>query len=422
MTQEFRCLLQLTGAAALGTAAAEPDVSVDWMAVYRLAQQHQVQHLLAYTLRESPDLTCPANIREKLKKELRSAASINYLRTYGMLQLMEEMRAAGMRPVLLKGSSLAPYYAARECRISTDTDIWIAPADEMRAYALLREKGFRVNERGKTGHHAFCQHAELGILELHTLLYDEIVEEIWFGKKDGSEFIREDFVRIDTEDGSYEVLGYTDYLLFLTLHLVKHFIISGMSIRMLLDVALFWSKNRERIDWLRYWAVVDRLQYRKLVYCVLSIAVRYCGFDAGDFPGLKSVPEEQILQVVDDLEQGGWLGENDKEHRNDGKREYNRYLLMKDKSWLEYRLFMLGWEYGNIRLLFPSRTSMIEKYPYLKEKPWLMPAAWLHRLVVRGGSAIRRGALKSKWAAGSKEMSDAGSRRIELFRQLGMMK
>lgn len=422
MTREFRYLLRLTGLSAVGAEASEPAADIDWERVCVLAKEQTVQHLVAYALKKAPQLSCPMEIRQRLYKEMRVAATVNSVRVHGMLQILDEMRKNEFRPVLLKGWSLAPYYAAKECRISTDTDIWIERKDEIRAFEFLRSKGFSVEERAEKGHHSVCYHPDLGLLELHTLFYDEIVEEVWFGKRDGTEFIKEDFVLINTADGTYEVLGDTDYLIFLALHLIKHFIISGISIRMLLDVALFYAKNKEGINLERFWETINRLKYTTLMNCILRIAIEYCGFSPEDFPGIGNATPAQIEAVLDDLEQGGWLGEKEKEQRNDGKREYNKYQLMKGKTELESRLYMLRWEYGNFRLLFPSKTSMIERYPYLKSNPFLLPIAWMHRLFVRGTRAIKNGALVPKWSGSSRKISPEGQKRIELFRQLDLMK
>ena len=35
-----------------------------------------------------------------------------------------------------------------------------------------------------------------------------------------------------------------------------------------------------------------------------------------------------------------------------------------------------------MKRLFPSAKSIESRYTYLQDKPWLLPAAWVHRLII----------------------------------------
>ena len=422
MTNEFKALMQLVGAAAQGKALQKLPDDLDWARIERLANEQAVQTLLGYALRLSPALDCPAELRESLVSQMRQEAFSNHAWKHSTLQLLAEMNAAGIPALLIKGYALADCYAAPDCRMSGDVDVLIDLKDEKRACAFMKAQGFCVEHRWTYGHHDVCRHPQLGCVELHVMLYDEIVEDVWFGRMDGREFVSESAIEVATQDGSYRTLGYTDHMIFLMLHLIKHFIMTGMSLRMMLDVALFFSHNAERIDSARFWKMMESLKYGTIAQSILWAMVRYCGIDATSIPGLCEVCPKQVGMILDDLENGGWLGKIDEKAREEGWYEYNRRLLMKNRSKAQYLLFMLRWKLGvYLKALFPSRKTLAIRYPCVQKSALLIPLVWLHRLIFRGSRAVKKGALTTYIITDEKKIGTSAQERVQMFKNLGMM-
>lgn len=422
MTNEFKALMQLVGAAAQGKALQKLPDDLDWARIERLANEQAVQTLLGYALRLSPALDCPAELRESLVSQMRQEAFSNYAWKHSTLQLLAEMNAAGIPALLIKGYAVADCYAAPDCRMSGDTDLLIEPKNEKRACAFMKANGFSVERRWTNGHHDVCRHPQLGCVELHVMLYDEIVEDVWFGRMDGREFVSESAIEVATQDGSYRTLGYTDHMIFLMLHLIKHFILTGMSLRMMLDVALFFSHHAERIDSVRFWKMMESLKYGTIAQSILWAMVRYCGIDATSIPGLCAACPKQVGMILDDLENGGWLGKIDEKAREEGWYEYNRQLLMKNRSKAQYLLFMLHWKIGAyLKALFPSRKTLAIRYPCVQKSVIVIPFAWVHRLIVRGSRAVKEGALTTYIITDEKKIGTSAQERVQMFKNLGMM-
>lgn len=422
MTQEFRQMLQLAAIGATEHSIEVDCTDIDWKKVIAVAKKQKVDCYVAYALKNNKDLPCPAEIRDPLIKEARSLVFSNALHRSAIIKLMEEMEAAGIHAVLLKGYAICDCYALPESRTSSDADIWVDPKDEDRACEFMRKQGFTVDPRWKNGHHAVCHHPALGCVELHVILYDEIVEDVWFGKMDGSEYVRDSHMLIESEDGKYYTLGYTDHFIFLALHMIKHFILSGLTLQMMLDVALYFKKHAEKIDTDRVWNTISSLHYDKLFNCILWAMVQYCGFSKTDFPGICSEASEQVETILDDLEEGGWMGYADKAAREDGWKEYNRQILMKNKSKLQYWLYMLRWNMGlYMKALFPTKQALAVRYPYILKHPFLLPYAWLHRLIFRGSKAVKNGALTNYIVSDEQHTSSTGKERIKMFQNLNML-
>lgn len=425
MTKEFKTLLCIASAGARGCEP-EPGVikDLDLKKNLKLAQEHSVLELVLLALRKcrNEDTSCVLN-REQLFK-LRQAISVNSVKKQSMIALIQEMEAAGIPVLLVKGYAVGEYYGYPESRVSTDTDLLISPEDEKKACEFLASKGFSVTQRWSNGHHATTHHEFYGFIEVHVRLYDELIEEIWFGRDMSSGFVMEASLPVYSRDGLYHTLGVTDHLLFLTLHMVKHFILSGISIRMILDIALYISKNINRIDFDRFWSTLCNLKYNQLIQCILWAAVKYCGFAKADFPGLDPSFEDslKVEQVLADLEAGGFLGNQTKTESKVGWLEYNRQIIMQDKGQFGYIAYMLWFKIkGYLRSLFPGKEQLTEYYPYVLQKAWLIPYAWMHRLVFRGIRRLLSGETTAWIVDDQVQLSGKAKKRVQLFRELGFL-
>ena len=421
MTHEFEYMLQLVAVGACGHPLRMDCTDAEWNKVIAAAKAQKVDCYLAYGLKRNRALSCPPELRDPLIRDSRALMVSNALHRSAIIRLLQDMETAGIHAVLLKGYAISGCYHIPEYRTCADADIWVNPKEEKRACAFLESQGFTVRPRWKNGHHAVCKHPMLGCVELHVILYDEIIEDIWF-KMDSSEFVTEPHIPVHTEDGSYYTLGYTDHLIFLVLHMIKHFIEAGLSVQMMLDVALFYQKNAYRIDSDRLWRTVSSLRYGTLLQSILWAMILHCGFRPEDFPGICPDAPEQVTAILDDLEAGGWLGKNDMREREQGWYAYNRQIMISDKSKAYYWKYMLKWKldlYCNA--LFPKAELLEEKYPYIRSKPFLIPFAWLHRIIFRGFRKIGRKTIPSYTITDESKVSTAGQARIQLFRSLDMI-
>lgn len=422
MTQEFQALMKLATAGSLGSRVASIPEDVNWVKVEKLAQDHGVQPLVGYALKLSPALSCPEEVRKRMIGDMRQTAFSNHAWKNSTLQLISEMRSEGIPVLLIKGYSLASCYAAPDCRLSGDTDLLISSEYENRALKFLETKGFHVKPRWQHWHHAVCEHPVIGCVELHVQLYDEFVEDIWFKKVDGKKFICEEPITVRMDGYEYATLAPTDHLLFLILHLVKHFIMAGMSLRMMMDVVLFFAKNASYIDSERIWTTIDALGFREIVQSIIYAVTQNSDLDVTQVPGCKHPDPKHVELLLDDLEKGGWLGSNDKQARLESGNEYNRQMITQEKGKVAYYCYMAYLKVSRVAFaLFPPYKVLAKQYPYLKRCPILLPLAWGQYVVYRVKQAAQRKFLTRGVAKNEASMSNAGAERVELFRKFGML-
>jgi hypothetical protein len=98
-------------------------------------------------------------------------------------EIVTRLRAAGIRPILLKGPSLATWlYADGTPRPYTDTDLLVSPRDHPEAERMLAELGF---ERGRSGWQevsfAWRRVGDGSLVDLHSSLFgvEATPEKLW---------------------------------------------------------------------------------------------------------------------------------------------------------------------------------------------------------------------------------------------------
>jgi len=412
---------QLIAWAAMG-AAGHPVAcaDADWPELVRLAAQQHVLPLIACAVKHAKDETCPPQIREMLDGIVRRTSAEQMIRRQRILCLMKRMEEAGMDVLMLKGYAVAADYAHPECRDSADVDLLIDAGQEKKAITFLKAQGFSVEPRAVTSQHVVCVHPQYGKLELHVSLYAELVREVWFCNT--QTLVCEQPVLISTPDGACKALGYTDHLIFLTLHMIKHFIEGGLTIRMMLDIALFFSHHAQRIDAGRFWKAMRDLQYETLVNSILWLMIRDAGFSKACFPGIAQQAPEQMDELLNDLALGGYMGALQKESRYDAGMEYNRRRMLRKKNAMQYRAYMLRWKIRTAgKYMFMSYERLAGVYPWMRKAAALYPFVFLYQAFAYPVSKIRSGIMKTEVRCELTKMNPEARKRVALFEALNML-
>ena len=417
--QDFYKLISLISFGASGNTYSG---SIDnWEYVCRIATEQAVLPLLGCALINDAKLECPEVYRNHILAAMRDVSSKNIIRRQRITNLLQELEMQGFHVALLKGYALADCYEYPECRCSVDTDILVLPEEEKAVCDFLRQKEFVVDKRNPVSHHTVCRHKKYGMLEVHVELYDEIVEDVWFQAKCG-EIVQELPIRVVNSNGSYTTLGHTDHLIFIVLHMIKHFISNGLSLGMMLDVALYWKKHQQAIDTQRVWQLLDLLSYTTVFSCILWSLVHYAGFNETDFTGLQPINDKLVTLVLSDLEAGGRMGVKENTVRENSAFVYNRLVMLRDKNRLQYYAYMLRWKLKGIwSALFPTREHLAKAYPCVVEHPWLAPMAWMHRLVFRGVKALQKEKAAKQIQTEATSVTEEVNRRVDMFMDLGMV-
>ena len=95
-------------------------------------------------------------------------------------------------------------------------------------------------------------------------------------------------------------------------------------------------------------------------------------------------------------------------------------MLKKMKPW-EYNLKMFLWQHASLRHIFPDKKEMLKLYPWLDNRMWLLPIAWLYRLIFGGTKRFLDGNATKRIVSDKSKISASGQKRVEMFKELNML-
>lgn len=392
MTESFKNMLYLFGAGATGRDIKINGSELNTDEIRRLAIEQGV-----WTVVYEP-LSRAANA-EKYRMEFLSAVSKSIQSknfTFGILQRLNEK---GLKCCIIKGAAVASLYAAPDCRISSDTDILIDPADEQKILGFLAQNGYTVEKREKNDHHAKAYHPVGGLLEIHVRLYSVPTEKLIL---DGLDLYSEPWRKIEIEGSSFYTLGINDSLMYLTAHYIKHLVNEGGGVRQMMDLLLYIEKNKALIDFEKYNDTLKKLRYDRLIDTVKTVGAKYWGFD---YP----MPDEILAdKILSDSEQGGIFGFGTDERNG----FYKAYCKQRHRKSLQSKYILnVKAESGIFRKLFPTKKSM-QQLGYNADNPVRLGGAYIHRFY----RLLTKGRLKPE----NKSSSGCGER-LELMKELDMI-
>jgi hypothetical protein len=410
MTENFKNMLYLFSCGARNKKAVNiKDINFDEL--YRCAKIHGVWQFVYLAIKDIAADDVVLTWRNEILLQLFNVSK-KRLMINKCLVLLEKNN---IDYCVLKGETLAQLYCEPDCRISSDTDILIDKRNEKKALNIMKSNGFIIVPRNAMNNQTVCWHPDAGTIEFHISINTDIMDKIWFNNMVYEEEERRIF---EKEGFSYKILGITDGLIYVTLHFIKHFINKAAGTRMIMDVLLYMENYYDRINWNRFWKLMGNLKYTTFINVILSIGKEYLGIDF-----MESADESVLAEkVLTDIEEGGNVGfksiENKGFYKIYTKKRYERY-----NKW-SYNLYMKKITiFRFFYNLFPNRTNMQKEYRYLTGKGYLLPVAWLHRIIklligiAKGEKSFKNYISQGKTLANN----DIIIKRMDLIRELDMI-
>ncbi len=363
-------------------------------ALLSLAQRQMVLPLVLEACRDSRtvlELPMLPEIR------VRACASVAHQMVYDRQtrELLCAAYEAGFTPLVLKGVMCRRIYPAGSLRPSSDEDFYLRPEEFQGFCRFMTEQGFSRADDGpadakepgercysseKTGlcvelHPCFFS-KEKAFARVETALSDAYERRTWYdcdgrvcdtvasllrarkprndGKRTASLF----------QDKLCLSLSPTDHLFYLLAHAYKHFLYSGFGIRQVLDIGL-WAGNYDlELDWTSLLRTLERCSMNGFASAVLRLA-RDCFGIGIRLPEKLAADETPLEPMLNDLLDAGIYGSSEL------SRLHSAPILLERASEGEDR--------SPARQLFPRAKALESRYPFLRERPWLLPWAWLKR-------------------------------------------
>lgn len=376
-----------------------PAENVDWPAVFALAGQQKLLPIVFEAARKTPAAAENAALFAAVKQQVIAQVMHQTVRSAEFADLYRKLRAAGLHPVVVKGQLCSCLYPLKDHRISADDDILIPDGEFFACHEQLLAHGLTTDtpadELPTADEVSYTKDGSPLYIELHRRLFDS------------SEDAHDELNRFFTDLNTTEIDGFLampphEHLLYLLLHAYKHFVRSGIGVRQFCDIGLWARAYHDEIDWQRLHDQCESVHAATFAAAAFRIARDYLGIDF-DLPAQwdGSIDVEPLLH---DTLCGGVYGSNDLTRLHSSTVTLNAVKSSRK-----------GRKSTVLRTIFPKKTYLESRYPYLKKRPYLLPVAWVQR-IAHYASEKRSGAGNS--ASGSIKLA---KERIELMKQYDIM-
>ena len=339
-------------------------VNEDWPSLYHLAEINSVSGIIGYVLEQSEVTNCPDEIRQLFSDAYLSTIAITTIRDEAMKTLIDLLMDNGIDHLLFKGYVVKDLYTVPELRTYGDIDFVVRREDRAKCDVLMRKNGYQIGDDWEP---VYSYSMGTEHYEVHTELLDSNINE----RLDYRAYFK-DFWDHTKKTAEHTYVFEPEYhLIYLLMHIAKHLYGSGAGIRMYLDIAFFLREYRDSIDWVHFQKEIEKLQLSRFVNTVFSAVEEW--FEIKSPILLTTIDPGFMDRFLTFTLNGGVFGFEGRSstamqlRKNTSGVSVNRATTLLNRA-------------------FPPVKHMKARYTYLQTKPWLLPAAWLHRLFKKKGT------------------------------------
>lgn len=348
-------------------------------------------------------LAIPGPLLDKWKERSFNIGVRTLLRLKDMNTVLSMGKEENIRMAVVKGQILSILYPDPLMRYSGDVDILFMPEDEERLKTKLREMQYTVEEDEDN---VFTAVGSSTIkYEFHRRLWPETEGE----RLELLESLKltepSDFVEVQLTNCKAETLGYTEHLVYLIAHAVKHFSVAGIGLRHLLDLSLYVNAYYDRIDWARFWDCIDKLNYRKITRVMFSACIQYISMtDKALEPENRT---DDVDWIIEDSFEAGVFGNKTKE-RWKTTDVIKPYYLNPKKRIPKTRFGMV------MKFMFPDKEGVKDRDI---SNDGALPVGWVKRWV----------SMTKRWKSDDKRVgvfkrAGIAKKRIKMLQDMGIIK
>ena len=376
-----------------------PAENVDWPAIFTLANQQKLLPILFEAVRKMPAAEENVALFAVTKQQVIGQVLNQTVRSAEFSDLYHKLRSAGLHPIVVKGQLCSRLYPLKDHRISADDDLLIPDGEFMACHEQLLANGLTTD----TPADELASADEVSYTKEGSPLYIELHRHLFDSSEDAHDELNSFFADLQAaEIDGFLAMPPHEHLLYLILHAYKHFVSCGIGLRQFCDIGLWARAYHGEIDWQRLHDQCAAVHAATFAAAAFRIARDYLGigFDLSA-PWDENIDVEPLLH---DTLCGGVYGSNDLTRLHSSTVTLNAVKASRK-----------GRKSTVLRTIFPEKTYLESRYPYLKKRPYLLPVAWVQRLAHYAGEK-KTGADNS--ASGSIKLA---KERIELMKRYGIM-
>lgn len=373
-----------------------------WIELYKVSENQSVAPMVYQQIYSNNEfLKTDPQFQGQWKMNTLNQAGNQARRSALFLILYEKMRQEALLPLVVKGIICRDLYPNPDLRISGDEDLLIPRDQFANMDQFMLKEGFLREElvEGK-------EYQEVGYHNPNNGLYLEVHMDL-FARESGAyghlnELFTDAFEHYETltiQGTDICTLNARDHFLYLICHSLKHFLHSGFGIRQLCDMLFFARKYHEKMDWNELASVMREYHMYDFSMNLLNIGTEYLGFAWEELGRQK--PEDVALDslaLLDDMMDGGVFG------KSSDSRVHSANITLNAAEHESSNAVS-----GVAASLFPGKEYIRSNYAYARKYRFLIPAAYLHRILKYLFSHLNQ---KNE---GEKSSAQVGMERVKLL-------
>lgn len=355
MNQSQKLLLQSLSAFLHGKTVTPP---TDEAVLKRTFDMARIHFVLPMVYEAMGDCLEPSGAAAAAKRISTNAVVNQAMKTKSFLELYDVFNQHGIKALVIKGLICRNIYPKIDYRASNDEDIFIMPKDFSNARKILSDRGFVQADSTIAPNQLECAYYKPPgfVVELHRNLFDSDSPDF----KNTNDIFSASFdnaIQVEIMGVKVWTMNYTDHMLYLIMHSLKHFMGSGAGIRQICDINLYATTYADKIDWQKVFTVLKSHRADVFAMNAFEIGRVHLGYD---IQCLKKYFDEYAADIhceelVEDILSSGISG------GSDGASGHSR--KNSDNHWV-----------------FPRPSALRKQYPYAQKRPFLLPVAWAQNL------------------------------------------
>lgn len=330
---------------------ASPKSEINWMKIYELSAAHNVAAIIGnQVLMIKTNAPC-SDILSKFKQQIGYTVIDAAEKEDAINEIRKIFNQKGIDFMFVKGAILRDYYPVKEFRTGSDIDVIVRKEDFLKCKSFLDLEEYKQKDEGTK---VFSINVKNQHVEIHSTL-----------DCDNEYFINIFDMAVKR---NHEYLIDDDYhLLYILCHIIKHFNSCGAGIKMFMDIDAI-IRHAYNFDYSKFIELCKHINIE--TFAKASFAL--CNFwfstpvkteiDFSTNSELRDLFEKEVIK-------SGNFGHLANFYINKGFNSSSKNgIATKIKS-----LFAL---------FFPSISIMRDRYVYLRRMPFLLPVAWMNRVII----------------------------------------
>ena len=385
MTPEQKLLIGALGTAMTGAPCALP-ADVNWLSFMNLTSGHGLSPLVCDGLQKNPEVWAkvPETVQNRLFSAYMQAIYRDTQSEHRKALLESALGQANIPHIFLKGAVLKHNYPVPALRTMSDLDILVY-AKDFDAIATIAEQMDAQTLDGDGNHRNYVFPGGV-VVEFHPNLLHHATA-VGTGINPGWQYAKEsqEMTKSLTEEGLY---------LNTICHIAEHFVDGGVGVRFLLDVWVHKHLRKEPVD---------------------------CAFVDEELTRIGLLDFARNLEQLADV----WFSQ---QPATPLLEELGQYILTSGSYGTQERAVLnaVSLSDGGNRAsalwkkVFYPKSELEDRFPWCKDKPLLLPAAWFCRAYK---AVTVNGKLIAQWSRKTGQVSrDEATQQREKLRRFGIEK